>query len=173
MTIVKTPTIISNNPVYCVVFSDNCTQPDDGQKYYWPKHVVDMLFITDDRFVLWRSCPCLIVSLCAFLISKALEERRCSWFSVEDTIMSGRGVSVPLPAAPKAIVYQDLYPGTETHTPLIHRTPGGPFRGCQQTRGSKVTTWLCILSMSQVYLASNLTDNIGKVGRGGKIHNGY
>ena len=31
--------------IYCVVFSDNCIQPDDGQKCYWSKHVVDMFCI--------------------------------------------------------------------------------------------------------------------------------
>jgi len=50
--VVKTRTISSNNPVYCVVFSDNCIQPDDGQKYYWPKHAVDMLFIFNNIVVL-------------------------------------------------------------------------------------------------------------------------
>jgi len=38
--------------IHCVVFSDNCIQPDDGQKYYWPKHVVDMLCIIDSIVVL-------------------------------------------------------------------------------------------------------------------------
>ena len=37
--------------IYCVIFSDNCIQPDDGQKY-WPKHVVDMLRIIDSIVVL-------------------------------------------------------------------------------------------------------------------------
>jgi len=50
---------------YCVVFSGNCTQPHDGQKQYWPKHVVDMLRIIEKIVVLWRSCPCIIVSLCS------------------------------------------------------------------------------------------------------------
>ena len=31
--------------IYCVVFSYNCIQPDDGQNWYWPKHVVDKLCI--------------------------------------------------------------------------------------------------------------------------------
>jgi len=38
--------------IYCVVFSDNCIQPDDGQKLYWPKHVVDMLCIIENIVVL-------------------------------------------------------------------------------------------------------------------------
>jgi len=38
--------------IYCVVFSDSCIQPDDGQKYYWPKHVVDVLCIIDSIVVL-------------------------------------------------------------------------------------------------------------------------
>ena len=33
-------------------FSDNCSQPNDGQKYYCPKHVVDMLCIIDNIVVL-------------------------------------------------------------------------------------------------------------------------
>jgi hypothetical protein len=37
---------------YCVDFSDNCIEPDDGQKYYWPKLVVDMLCVSDNIFVL-------------------------------------------------------------------------------------------------------------------------
>ena len=32
--------------------SQACTQPNDGQKYYWPKHVVAMLCITDNIVVL-------------------------------------------------------------------------------------------------------------------------
>ena len=38
--------------IHCVVFSDNCIQPDDGQKQYWPKHAVDMLCIVDNTVVL-------------------------------------------------------------------------------------------------------------------------
>ena len=38
--------------IYCVVFSENCIQPDDGQKYYWPKHVVDVLCVIDNIVVL-------------------------------------------------------------------------------------------------------------------------
>jgi len=30
---------------YCAVFSDNCIQPDDGLKVYWPKHVIDIIKI--------------------------------------------------------------------------------------------------------------------------------
>jgi len=43
---------IYNMIQYCVVFSDNCIQPDDGQKQYWPKHVVDMLCIIGNTVVL-------------------------------------------------------------------------------------------------------------------------
>jgi len=49
---------------YCLVFSYNCIQSDDGQKYYWLKHLVDMLCVFDNIVVLGRSCPCIIVSLC-------------------------------------------------------------------------------------------------------------
>jgi len=38
--------------IYCVVFSDNCIQPDDDRKYYWPKYVVDMLCKIDNTVVL-------------------------------------------------------------------------------------------------------------------------
>ena len=34
--------------IYCVIFSDNCIQPEDGQKQYLPKHVVDTLCIIDN-----------------------------------------------------------------------------------------------------------------------------
>jgi len=44
--------VILYHIVYCVVFSDYCIQPDDGQKYYWPKHAVDMLCIIDNIVVL-------------------------------------------------------------------------------------------------------------------------
>ena len=44
--------VIMYRVIYFVVFSDNCIQPDDGQKYCWPKHVVDMLCIIDSIAVL-------------------------------------------------------------------------------------------------------------------------
>jgi len=44
--------VIPYHIIYCVVFSDNCIQLDDGQKYYWPEHLIDMLCITDSIVVL-------------------------------------------------------------------------------------------------------------------------
>ena len=44
--------VIPYHIIYSVVFSDNYVQPVDGQKYYWPKHVADMLCIIDNIFVL-------------------------------------------------------------------------------------------------------------------------
>jgi len=38
--------------IYCVVFSDNCMQIDDGQKQYLMKHAVDILCIIDNIVVL-------------------------------------------------------------------------------------------------------------------------
>ena len=38
--------------LYMSCFSDNCIQPDDGQKQYWPKHVFDMLCIIDNIVML-------------------------------------------------------------------------------------------------------------------------
>ena len=48
----QTLTAILYHIIYCVVFSDNCIQPDDDQKKYWPKHVVDMLYIIDNILVI-------------------------------------------------------------------------------------------------------------------------
>jgi len=44
--------IVLYHIIYCIVFSDNCIQPDVGQKLYWPKHVVDILYIIDYIVVL-------------------------------------------------------------------------------------------------------------------------
>jgi len=32
--------VILYHIIYCVVFSDNCFQPDDGQKLYWPNRLL-------------------------------------------------------------------------------------------------------------------------------------
>jgi len=49
---IPTLMVILYHVIFCVVFSDNYIQPDYGQKYCWPKHVVDLLYIIDNVVVL-------------------------------------------------------------------------------------------------------------------------
>ena len=45
-------------------FSDNCIQHDDGQKQYWPKHVVNIFYLTINQpdalnfMSLFHACTC-------------------------------------------------------------------------------------------------------------------
>ena len=55
---VSTPTltIILYLIIYCVVSPHNCIQPDDGQKWHWPKRAVDMLCLINSTGVMTVMC---------------------------------------------------------------------------------------------------------------------